>query len=65
MGSAAVSAVPLSKLGDGTAPVAAGGRDEGEADSKRLSEKARFSRVGDRVRVRVSVKGFFQHRDKG
>ena len=43
LGSAAVSQLPLSKIGEGSAPIAAGGRDEGEADSKRLSEKVRFA----------------------
>ena len=41
MGSAAVSAVSLAKLGEGSGQAAVGARDEGEADSKRISEKVR------------------------
>ena len=41
MGTAAINAVSLSKLGEGTPQAAVGARDEGEADSKRISEKVR------------------------
>ncbi len=54
LGSAAVSQLPLSKIGEGSAPIAAGGRDEGEADSKRLSEKVcsqMTSSIADRTRA--------------
>jgi hypothetical protein len=45
MGSAAVSAVSLAKLGEGSAQAAVGASDEGEADSKRTSEKVRGAGV--------------------
>ena len=49
MGSAAVSAVSLAQLGEGSSQAAVGARDEGEADSKRISEKVRRLRVRARA----------------